>query len=488
MKIARRLISPPSKIKYLVFSIFAANLTISLTAQNATKWYWAFIEHDHQVIAYNITGEFRVLLDHVRPSSLYRIDDHTAVIIIEDNGKFGAYILTSENAYLVSTLHTAEYPDNYSPPSVKALALSFPYILIWNHDFTAPLLFNRETHSVETLNLDAWETIRLSDHGRYLRYWVMEDVEHERKLHWRLMEYDVLNTTTRIIFERDVQIDSKVASMSEHCEPDSHGEKWFCVQSITPHNASAPLIQNEIIHLDGKIESIDADQHLKVGLNSDWFFVSSELYLNACDATCTFEVTEYATGEIQRYDLSSAHIPDDVTFALNYSRILDARHVLLFDVNSEATLYLLEKNKTLRYLGIIPCCHFHSGSSDGRWIILFDSRDKDELSTILVDVQLGRVVVRVQGLIDLIGFAPGGAYLGGTTFYSFANDLVFNVDEGLYPGRVIDVLPSGIALGAWAYGSESTPDGIYVTDVSQGRRLLIRDAQPFYSPSDLSLQ
>ena len=83
----------------------------------------------------------------------------------------------------------------------------------------------------------------------------------------------------------------------------------------------------------------------------------------------------------------------------------------------------------------------------------------------------------------------GGAYLQGNIFYSFENDLTFRVerDEWLYPGLVIDILPSGIALGAWSEGWESVPAGIYVTSEANGRDLLIPDAQPLFSNLDLSL-
>lgn len=502
MEMVRRLIFLSIIIKCFAFllvtpmnTVSGGNPTINLTTQNDTKWYWAFIEHYHQIIAYNITGEFNVLINDGQPSSLYRIDERTAVITIERNDAFSTYILTSENAYFISTFHVVTNSDDYgqvAPPNVKALALTFPYILLWDHGYTAPFLFNRETHAVETLNLGAWETVRLSDDGRYLRYWIRDNVDAERRVHWRLIEYDVLNTTTRIIFERDRQADIEVSSIGEHCEPDTYGEKWFCIQSTLFHNALRPLTQNEIIHLDGEIESIDADQHLKIGLNGDWFFVSSAFYGNYCDATCSFEVTDYAVGEIQRYALSSVHIPDGVTFALNYSKILDAQHLLLFDVNDDAggtTLYLLEnKGTTLHYLGLIPCCHLQSGSADGQWAILYDLQDKDEPSTVLVDLRSGRIVLREGGLIDMIGFTSDGAYVGGTTFYSTETDLVFKLDEGLYPGLIIEVLGSGRAIGAWAYGSESAPNGIYATDASQGRRLLIPDAQPIHNPFARSLQ
>ncbi|MBA3872949.1 MAG: hypothetical protein H0X30_27775 [Anaerolineae bacterium] len=463
-----------------------ASLGINTPVQAAAKWYWAYIEKNQQVISYNVSGNVHVLLEGVGPSNLYRIDDDTAVVMIWRTHQFSAYVLTSDNAYLVSELYSGEFPDDplAHPAGVQALALMYPYMLIWNFDYSSHFIFNRETHTVEKLNLDRWETVRVSADGRYLRYFIDDEKGNNLKLHWRLVEYDVVKAVARTIFERKEDKPAEADSIYEGCKPDTHGEKWFCEQSIGiyPANGGMPLSKRQIIHIDGHTEDIENNQYLKVSASGDWFILTSDNYYNHCDKTCTFKITNYSTGHTQTYSVSQMAPPQEVDFNLFYSEVLDDGHLLLVgSFQTGSANYLLQDKTKLIYLGVTPCCDFVHMSNDGRWRIIYDVRKPKQPSTILVDMKLGRIILREDGLIDLLGFAEGGIALGGLEFYSYEIDRLFTVKDGVIPGLVVDVLPNRIAIGANPKDiADQNEVGIYMTSQETGKKLLVKDAEPLF--------
>ena len=106
-----------------------------------------------------------------------------------------------------------------------------------------------------------------------------------------------------------------------------------------------------------------------------------------------------------------------------------------------------------------------------------------------MDMQSGRVILREAGIADLVGFTANGAYLDGQTFYSYSDMSPFRVEDSLHEGLIIDVLPGGIAIGA--YTSDLVDDdvvGIYTISKETGRKLLVKGAEPIFYPFDLSLQ
>lgn len=468
-------------MRYLIFlltiGLFQPSLNNSIDTQ---KWYWAYHEENGEVLAYQASGNVNVLLEDVYAFRLSSVDDQTAVVMIEQNNEYAAYILTPTKAHFLAVLYTgSEFKSEMyaieGPPGVEAVRLAEPYILVWNHDYGPPLLFNRETAEVESFPIYSWKTWAVSKGGQYFRYFVprQQDGTH---LNWALGEYDVLNATNRQIFTRIKDKPDDAEFISEGCRPDTYGENWLCEQSIGiyPPGGGFPLREQAIITLEGATHSLPENWYPNIGLDGKWYFIKSENYHPGCGQDCVVEVHSFPDNSPTIFDMAAANLPERVSFNLTASKVLDQETLLLTDTTRLPDNYFYSAGTGLEHIGGTICAPCTGASPDGEWQILYDAQSQPP-RTVIVNFSEKRVVFGQEGLIDWHGYVDGGIYLEGNIFYSFQDKHAYVTELWLYPS-IVDILSGGVILQSWPFEEENYPLGIYRYSDEEGLILLIEGA------------
>ncbi|MCU0481875.1 MAG: hypothetical protein MUE54_11810, partial [Anaerolineae bacterium] len=290
-----------------------------VAGEDGEYWNWAWRSYDLEVeypedqrgdlIAFLPDGTINTLLSDIYPVLLKRINDSTAFVGIRQGDEWYLYYLSADSAHPVILLfdhayyieiepflgHYAGY-DYFVP---DFMPIGDEKFLIFNTNLEIYAIYDVASNQVMSLNLKPWcdrDCVRVSEDGRYIRYYVRGDDPYYtrlrtyqlstypplRTLPYQLYEYDIVTQTERLFHEQvmtDTNEEDGISSWGG-CTPDEYGERWFCTVFLNQSLELTPVPSRKfIVDTNGYIEDVNLNWSLQV-LDRQWYFLDmgSEMF------------------------------------------------------------------------------------------------------------------------------------------------------------------------------------------------------------------
>lgn len=361
------------------------------TAQSQEEgdiWYWAWRSYDLDVekpedqrgdlVAFLPNGTVNVILGNVYPVDLKRVNESNAFVGGKVDEAYSLYYLSSDSAIPIMELFDQALLDesrdlaiyqgySYFIPDVHSMHDG--RYLIANTNLNQYATYDPHINENVPLELRAWcdrDCVRVSEDGRYIRYYVRPDDPYyvrlsyhrpftypiPRTLPYQLYEYDtVTNTETLVYQQEEIMAEQNRTPPGGNCTPDRFGERWYCTLFLDDDQNSLLMADQKIIvKMDGTIEQVPSEWQLRVW-NDEWYFLDLDTNPNGC-TDC--EVNVFPNGDISN-NFAFFIPPSDDYYLSSFNVQLLSEEYLLTNP-SGLTLYALSRNGEFTELGIPHCC------------------------------------------------------------------------------------------------------------------------------------
>ena len=150
---------------FLLFLMTAPVYAQNTTADSETKWWWAWREQTGELIAFNAEGETNVIAEIETINHFSRLNEDTALAILQTGDTFGLYKLTSQASiqldYQVDGVFEGSFDSNKSG-SYLLLIVEDNYAVI-SGSAGREWLFNMVTNTLDPLD----QPLHTSNHCGY---------------------------------------------------------------------------------------------------------------------------------------------------------------------------------------------------------------------------------------------------------------------------------------------------------------------------------
>jgi hypothetical protein len=425
--------------------------------------------------------------------SLYYLSPTSAHQVIEFVKHSKLRELRSGTTYLSS--------DYFFPEFMRMDADRF---LVFNTDLDLYAIYDAASGQTTSLTLRRWcdrDCVRVSQDGRYIRYYVRGDDPYyvrlstyrlftypiPQTLPYQLYEYDTVTQTERLLFEQEVVdvIDEQPVKSTGGCTPDQHGDRWYCTLYIDDDETPNSMADRKfIVHTNGQIEHVNPTWQLRV-LDQQWYFLDLDSSPLGC-SDCTINV--YPNGSQEQ--TFAFKVPESEMFLSSFDvQLLSEDHLLTSPIFEP--VYAISRSGELTKLGFSDCCSDPISSDfydprTGFMIVI----DRDNLQSSIWDTRSFKKVATFPAgypgahhafqdrAVVLLTLEP---FFNIYSMYSLIDEraYIFNLEERR---GFLDAIPGGALLVDWGSDFEhaimyrAEDDGIYTWTPDVGETLLIEGA------------
>lgn len=453
---------------FLLFLMTAPVYAQNTTADSETKWWWAWREQTGELIAFNAEGETNVIAEIETINHFSRLNEDTALAILQTGDTFGLYKLTSQASiqldYQVDGVFEGSFDSNKSG-SYLLLIVEDNYAVI-SGSAGREWLFNMVTNTLDPLDQPLHTSnhcgydisglpygmeacLRFSEDGRYLRY--VADISAESNDRFALRERD-LATGEEENFYIPVGLPGEYSTNID-CESGAYGVQWLCYRYSEFDTYT--VVADWLVNRRGQTRTL-MEESLSGGFGWARIYLSRDdlvILNNQCEQACWIDIIPSTEIFAQRFALT----PDGPQPYMIRGVTLLSNGNLLLSANSKK--YVLNATGELQELGAIYCCEvLDTTSPDYRWIIVAT----DQGATIW-DLESNQAKFTVPTSLPITLYTSKGFVINNRWVYFNGDEslLELSIDEN---GGFVDMLPERTLLYEQSEANDELARGIYRYD------------------------
>lgn len=454
---------------FLLFLAAAPVYAQNTITDSETKWWWAWREQTGELLAFNAEGDTNVIAEIETINHFSRLNEDTALAILQTGDEYGLYKLTSQASiqvdYQVDGMFEGSF-DYDNSGAYQLLAAEGDYAVISGSSHRELWLFNMITNTLEPLdqllhtsNHCSYDLsglpyrmeacLRFSEDGHYLRY-IADISSATSEDQFALRERDLATGVEENFYVPTGLPDANSTNID--CESGAYGEQWLCYRysEFDTYAAGAYWLVNRAGEMRTLIE-----ESLYGGYWWGIYFSRDSLIVNErrCNGECSIIVKPPDGGFAQWFVIPQNTITSDQIYYV----VPLSNGNLLLSANSKK--YTLTATGELQELGAIYCCEvIDTTSPDYRWIIV-----ATEQGATIWDLERNQEKFTVATSLPITLYTSKGFVINNRWVYFNNDDSLLELSIG-ENGGIVDMLPERTLLYEQVEANDEFARGIYRYD------------------------
>jgi hypothetical protein len=376
----------------MLLNLFYALLFLlqGVFGMEADAWFYAQDLDTNEVVAYNLAGETSSLgtnFGNLDGGTHIRIDAQTVFAgFIDEQRRTQYYLLTPEGSAPVGTpVDELIIPADYHYPylAMEPIQMRFEdnYVVLFDLDAMANIRLDIPVSGA----VERFACCRFAEDGNTL-YYVHQATIGDRPLEgeYQLRARDLTAGEETTFYE--ITADGEAINNVRFWSSGS-GERWL-VQLVEAQDEDTNRTTTLLVSVDGTIEEIDRFTDFQDFQFYEWFDELIAVWSPHCEADCTLELRDPATGTSETYRVTDELFSPTFMYRTEMGDLIITTDEQFFQISKESRPRLLGhyRRPTFADLPVSP---------DGRWIVSAD-RDTAPSELGIYDAEAGEVVQRIS--------------------------------------------------------------------------------------------